>query len=219
MNFILIQRDVKLALQAKGDWLLGLSFFAIFLALAVIALGGDSAILQRLAPAVVWLALLMSAMLSFGQIFQSDYDDGTLAQLILFRGRVTEIVLSKFASYILIALLPLWIATPLAGLMLNLSAETLAGLMLAILFGIPAIAAYGVFSSALTVSRGAGGVLIILVCAPFLIPVLIFGISAVEIYPVQGLWSAPFKALFGLSLIGCIIAIPAASAAIRTGFE
>jgi len=218
VNFDMIKREIILAARSGGDWMMGIIFFALFLAMSVIALGNNSASLSALAPALVWLAFLMSALLSFGHIFSGDYTDGTLAQSLMFRGNVLEIVISKFIAYIITALMPLWLAIPIAALLFNLSTDVIAGLMLAVLIGIPAIAAYGIFASALTMGRGSG-VLIVLICTPFLIPVLIFGTNAVEVYTLQGLWSAPYKALFGLSLIGCAVAIPAASAAIKTSFE
>lgn len=219
MNFDLIKRDIILAFRTRGEWLMGIIFFTLFLAMSVIAVGSDTRILNPLAPALVWLAFLMSALLSFGQIFAEDYSDGTLSQTLIFRGSFTEVVISKLFAYMATALLPLWLAIPLAGLLFNLPAHMISGLMLAVLFGMPAIGAYGVFASALTVSKGASGVLIVLISVPFLIPILIFGISAVEIYSVEGLLSAPYKALLGLGLIGCAISIPAASAAIKTSFE
>ncbi len=219
MQIDIIKRDLLLATRSKGDWVMGVIFFAVFLALAVIALGNDSALLRQIAPAIVWLAFLMSALLSFGQIFTQDYEDGTLAQILIFQQSPLKIVSAKFIAYIITALMPLWFAIPLAGLMFNLTIDVIAGLMLSVLIGLPAIAAYGIFASALTVVKGASGVLIVLICAPFLMPVLIFGISAVDIYTVEGLWSAPYKALFGLSLIACATALPAASASIKTGFE
>lgn len=219
MNFDLIKRDIILAFRTRGDWLMGIMFFTLFLAMSVIALGSHTHTLEPLAPALVWLAFSMSALLSFGQIFAEDYADGTLAQTLIFNGNFFEIVLSKLVAYIATALLPLWLAIPIAGLFFDLPATMISGLMLAVLLGMPAIGAYGIFASALTVSKGASGVLIVLICVPFLIPILIFGISAAEIYSVEGLMSAPYKALLGLSLIGCAIAIPAASASIKTSFE
>lgn len=219
MNSALITRDVRLALRSGGAWLLGIAFFAVFMAMSVIALGGDTTLLKRFSPSLIWLAFLLSALLSYGQIFESDYTDGTLAQTFILTGRPFVLVTSKAVSFALTALAPLLLAIPIAGIMMGLTFTTLGPLLLSLLLAIPAICAYGTFASALTVTRGASGFLIVLITAPFLIPVLIFGISAVEGYQMDGLSAPSFKALLGLSLIGLSVGLPATVAALKTIFD
>ena len=54
---------------------------------------------------------------------------------------------------------------------------------------------------------------------PFLIPLLIFGLGAVESYPANGLAAIEFRALIGLSFIAIAVGIPAATAALNANLE
>lgn len=215
----LIRRDLLLAFRSGGAWLLGIIFFALFLTFCVIAVGADKDTLRPLAPALIWLAVMFSAMLAFGDIFARDMEDGTLEQLLLSPMGGMRIVIAKAISFSTLSILPMLLALPIAAVMLGLSTQALAGLALSIAFATPAIASYGALSSALMSRRGGGGFLIILISAPFLIPVLIFGLSAVDSFALSGIMALEFQALAGLSLIGCAIGLPAASAAITANLE
>jgi len=214
----LIGRDISLALRSASDWVLGIAFFTLFLSLCVLATGTGQ-ILTSLAPAFIWLAFLLSALLSFSHIFTADFSDGSLAQIYLFSQDMLSITLSKTIAFAIIALGPLWVSLPIAGLAFGLEGTQIIGLMASLLIAAPAISAYGVFASALTVSRGSGGFLIFLITVPFLIPVFIFGISATEGFVNSGFTATPFKALLGLSLIALAIGLPAATVALKTNFE
>lgn len=215
----LIRRDLRLALRSGGAWLLGIIFFALFLTVCVIAMGGNRDRLAEIGPAVIWLSVLFSALLSFQDIFGRDMADGTLEQLRLSPLSGVRIAASKACSFAILSVLPILLALPLAAVMLGLSTAVTAGLALSVIFATPAIAAYGTMASAVMSRRGGGGFLIILISAPFLIPVLIFGLSAVDSYARSGIMAIEFQALLGLSLIGCAVALPAAAAAITANLE
>lgn len=214
----LIMRDLRLALRSGGSWLLGAVFFALFLSLCAVALGGDLTQMRPLAPALIWLSVLFSALLSFQDLFQQDLTDGTLEHLRLSRPGSSEIISAKAISLLLISLGPIALALPLLGLMLGLSVDLIVGTSLSLLIAAPAIAAYGVMSSAL-LARRSGGFLIILISAPLLVPVLIFGIAAAAAFPERGIMAFEFRALLGISLIACAVGLPAASAAISAHLE
>jgi len=214
----IILRDIKLAFRSGSDWLLGMIFFILFLSLCVIAIGTGQT-LTTLAPALIWLAFLLSALLSFHHIFTGDYTDGSLAQLYLFTQNMLGIVISKTLSFAIIALLPIFIVIPISAIMLGIDTQLITGLMASLLIALPAISIYGVLASALTVARGSGGFLIFLITMPFLVPVFIFGVSAPASFVTDGLLATPFKALAGLSLIALAIGLPAASAALKTTYE
>ena len=214
----IILRDIKLAFRSGSDWLLGMLFFILFLSLCVIAIGTGQT-LKSLAAALIWLAFLLSALLSFPHIFADDYADGSLVQLYLFTQNMTGIVISKTLSFAITALLPIMLVLPIAAIMLGIDARLIAGLLISLLIALPAISIYGVFASALTVARGSGGFLIFLITVPFLVPVFIFGVNAPESFVTDGLFATPIKALPGLSLIAIAIGLPAASAALMTNYE
>lgn len=211
----LVMRDMILTLRTGAAWLMGLVFFSLFLTLCALALGGAQGLASEFMSSLIWLALILSATLSFAQIFEQDYMDGTLEQISLTGISYMTLCIAKTLSFALAALLPLWCAIPLAALVFDISAPDLGRILVATALALPAIAAYGVFASAITVTRRMSGIWLILISLPFLIPVLIFGISAVN---ADGFHVA-LRALAGLSLISCAIGLPAAASALKTAYE
>ena len=215
----LIKRDIRLAWRSGGAWLLGVIFFALFVTFCVIAAGADREQLDAFGPAYIWLALLFATLLSFSDIFSADLEDGTLEQLILSGLSPLAVTASKWTAFIILTIGPVFLLLPIVSIMLGLSVPRIAGLALSVVFAAPALAAYGVMAGALMARRGKGGFLIILISAPFLIPVLIFGLAAVDSYTRFGIGAYEFRALAGLSLIGMAIGLPAASAALSANIE
>jgi len=219
MIWAIIKRDLTLALRSGGAWLYGLFFFVIFIALTAIALGGSLNLMRPLAPAIIWLAIIFSAVLSFPSIFQSDFQDGNLAQFKLSGVSLIGICTAKAISFATLSILPLLLAALLAALLFDMSGPTLAGTLLSVAMAIPALAIYGVLASAILAGRQGGGFLIVLITTPFLIPLLIFGIEAVESYTITGLLAPELRVLIGLSLIAIAVGLPAASAALKANLE
>ncbi|MDA8708386.1 heme exporter protein CcmB [Hellea sp.] len=215
----LIKRDLVLALRSGGAWLYGLFFFAVFIALSAIALGGSFNLMRPIAPALIWLAVIFSAMLSFHSIFQEDYCDGNLAQLKLSGAGGLILCTAKAISFTLLSILPLIIATPLAALVFDMTSQTVMATVLSLILASPALAIYGVLSSAILAGRRGGGFLIVLITTPFLIPLLIFGIEAIEGYSAHGLAALEFRILVGLSFIAIAVGLPAAAAALNAHLE
>jgi len=214
-----IRRDLILALRSGGAWLYGLFFFTVFIALSAIALGGSFNVMRPLAPALIWLAVIFSAMLSFHTIFQDDYNDGTLAQLKLSGVGLLTLCTSKAISFALLSIFPLIIAAPLAALVFDMTSQTILAMVLSLLFASPALAVYGVLSSAILAGRRGGSFLIVLITTPFLIPLLIFGLEAIEGYSANGLAALEFRILVGLSFIAIAVGLPAAAAALNAHLE
>ncbi len=215
----LIRRDITLIARSPAVWLLGLIFFALFLTLCAIALGGDARFMRPLSPALIWLAVLFSLLLAFNMLFQSDLDDGALEQLVLSGVGTISIVLSRAAAFFVCIFVPLLIAVPLAGIAFTIPAIKITGLMFSLIFAAPALVAYGIMTAAIMAGRPEGSFLSVLITAPLIIPALIFGVAAVDSYAAHGLWGLEFQALAGISLIACAIGFPAAAAAISSNLE
>jgi len=215
----LIKRDLLLALRSGGTWAHGLVFFAVFLALCAIALGGETSVIRPLAPALIWLALVLSLLFSFEQLFAGDVEDGSLEQIRLSGLPLTHYVSGKCIVHWLLTVVPLLAALPIAGLFYNLSMATSAGLFFTILIASPALIIYGAFSGACLTGYKGGGVLLVLLTTPLLIPVLMFAIEGVLSYEKAGLGAMEFQALSGLSLIALAIGIPASAAALGATME
>lgn len=215
----LIMRDMKLALRSSGAWLHGVLFLLIFALLSAVALGGDKSVLSGLAPALLWLAVILSMLLSFEHGLTTDARDGTLEQLYLSPLSLPAIATAKLISQWALTVLPLLVAAPAVAYGFGMDAGGLKGLMLALLLGTPALLVYGLFASACLLSYRSGGILLIILTVPLMIPTLIFGISAVDSFAGGGILSAPFQALAGISLLSVGLGIPAIAAALKTHLE
>ncbi len=215
----IIRRDVTLALRSGGAWLYGVFFFAVFITLSAIALGGSLNIMRPFAPAFIWLAVIFSALLSFPAVFQDDFEDGNLAQFKISGISLISLCTAKTLSFAIISIAPLLIATPIAALVFDMPSNTLIATGLSLLLGAPALTVYGVLSGAILAGRRGGGFLIVLITTPFLIPLIIFGLEAVSGYAQDGFGALEFRVLIGLSLIAIAIGIPAAAAALKANLE
>lgn len=212
----LLKRDIILTARSRSIWLTGIAFFVAFLTLCAIALGGDLSVLRPLAPALIWLAVLLSVLLSFNSMFKDDLDSGQLEQLVLSGLGTLSITLSKMMAYAICITLPLIIAALLAGIGFNLSVQTNAAIMISLFFAAPGLSAYAVFTSALLTGQRNSGLVALLITTPFVIPIIIFAIAAVEAYPSLGIGAPAFQALLGVSLVGCALAIPASASILST---
>jgi len=215
----IIRRDVTLALRSGGAWLYGLFFFAVFVSLSAIALGGSFNVIRPFAPALIWLAVIFAALLSFPAIFRDDFEDGNLKQFKISGVSLITLSIAKALSFALISIVPLIIAAPIAALVFDMPSKSLLATLVSLILAIPALTVYGVLSSAILAGRGGGSFLIVLITTPFLIPLVIFGLEAVEGYEQNGLAALEFRVLIGLSLIAIAIGIPAAAAALKANLE
>lgn len=215
----IIKRDMTLAFRSGGAWLYGLIFFAVFIALCAIALGGSLNVMRPFAPALIWLAVIFSAMLSFPAIFRSDYDDGTLAQFKLSGISLLSLCTAKAISFTLLSILPLIIATPISALFFDLEPIAVTAIVIALLLAAPALSCYGTAAAAILAGRQSGGFLVVLMTMPFIVPLLIFGVGAVPSYEAQGFKALELRVLIGLSLIGISVGLPAAAAALKAQLE
>jgi len=215
----LLLRDIRIALRSGGAWLMGLVFFAVFLSLSAIALGGEFKTLRPLAPALIWLAMIFSLLFSFEHLFADDAQDGSLEHIKLSGMSMISYVLAKVCAHWILSVLPLILALPLAALLFDLPMPLLGGLFVSMVVASPALVCYGAFSGACLVGFKGGGFLLVLLTIPLLIPVVIFAVSGTAQFPDVGLLALEFRALAGISLIASAICIPAAAAALNVIME
>lgn len=172
-------RDLTLAMRHKTEILTTLFFFLIVISLFPLGVGIEKSLLQKMAPGVAWIAALLASMLALERLFASDYEDGTLEQMLLSPQPLFIIVLAKVFAHWLLTGLPLVLIAPLVGLQYHLSADTITMMMLALLLGTPVLSLLGAIGAALTLGLRGGGVLISLLVLPLYIPVLIYGAGVV----------------------------------------
>ncbi len=207
--------DLRLAWRRGADTLMVVGFFVLAALLFGFGLGGDPALLTRAAPGLIWVTALLAAMLALERIFAVDFEDGSLDALILSETPFELIVLAKAAAHWITTGLPLIVAAPVLGVMLHLPAAGFGPLMAALALGTPTLTLVGAVGAALTLGARRAGVLISLLVLPLYIPVLIFGVAAVDA-AIGGIDAgARLMALAGFFLAALALAPFAAAAAIR----
>ena len=176
----LVQRDLLLALRRRTEVLTGLFFMVIVASLFPLAIGPEMDFLRRMAPGILWIGALLSSLLSLPRLFEADYLDGTLEQLVLLSSNLALNVGAKMTSHWLLSGLPLVVLAPLLGLQFDLSADLALSLMLTLLMGTPILTSLGAIGAALTLGVRGGSVLLSLLVLPLMTPVLVFGAGALE---------------------------------------
>ena len=217
--FILIARDLRLAMCRQADIAAVLFFFIIVVSLFPLGIGPEPEQLRKLAPGVLWVAALLATMLSLPRLFADDHRDGTLEQLALAPHPLGLVVLGKVIAHWLVSGLPLTLLAPLLGLQFDLGSDALWMLTLSLLIGTPALSGIGAIGAALTLGVRGGGVLVSLLILPLYIPVLIFGASAVEAV-VTGTTAQAHLSLLGALTLGSVFFAPwPTAAALRIALE
>ncbi|MBD3763706.1 MAG: heme exporter protein CcmB [Rhodobacterales bacterium] len=215
----LLVRDLRLAMRAGGGFGLGLAFFLLVAVLVPLGVGPQGATLARIAPGILWVGALLSCLLSLDRIFALDWEDGTLDLLATAPVPLEGVVAVKALAHWLVTGLPLTLAAPVLGLLLNLPAAGYGALVASLALGTPALSAIGAFGAALTVGLKRGGLLLSLLVLPLYIPTLVFGAEAVS-RAATGM--APGTALILLAAItaGSLAILPfAAAAALRVNLR
>lgn len=208
----LLLRDLRLALRAGGGFGLGLAFFLIVVVLVPFGVGPEADILRRIAPGMLWVAALLAALLSLDRMFALDFEDGALDLLATSPIPGEGVVLVKAMVHWLTTGLPLTIAAPLLGVVLNLDPRGYLWLFIALALGTPALSLIGAFGAALTVGLKRGGLLLSLIVLPLYVPTLIFGAEAAR-RGAEGLSpTTPLLLLAGITLM-CLAILPFAAAA------
>ena len=175
----LLKRDLLLAFRNPGDYATPVIFFLVSTTLFSFAAGTDNQLLKAIGPGVIWVAALLASMLSLDGIFRSDFEDGTLEQMLLAPAPMSLLVLAKIIAHWLSTGLPLIAASPLLGILMNLDSFSIAILVVTIALSTPVFSLVGAFGASLVVTQKKAGVLLSLLTLPLCIPVLIYSVSAV----------------------------------------
>jgi len=195
----LIRREALLAARRPSDVLCALMFFLVVGALFPLALPPDAALLKALGPGVLWVAALLSMMVSQYRLFEADLAQGCLEQWLLVPGGATCVVVAKVVGHWLFSGLPLVLVGPLLAVQYGLSGPAIGALALGLLLGTPTLSLLGALGASLTLGLR-GHVLLVLLVLPLCVPTLIFGSSAVQAVE-QGLDASPHVCLLVASLL------------------
>lgn len=212
----LFLREWRIARRVGGSGAMGVVFFLTLVTIVPFAVGPDPNLLARIGPAILWIAALLASLLAFDRLFQADAEDGSLDQFHLSHAPLELAVLAKCAAHWTTAGLPLALASPLFGLMLQQDGAALLGVVASLLAGTPALTLIGAIGAAATVTLRRGGLLMALLVLPLAIPVLIFGVSASNAAAGGTVpFLTPFSILCAISLIALALCPFAAAAALR----
>ncbi len=212
-------RDIRLSLRAGGGAMTGVLFFLAVIAIMPFAVGPDLNLLSRIGPAILWIGALLASLLGLDRLFQADREDGSLDLLILARDRhmLALTVLVKCLAHWTASVLPLVVAAPLFGLLLNMEPLGIAATALTLLVGTPAVTFIGAVGAAVAVGLPRGGVLVSVLVLPLAIPALIFGVSAsYAAVNDPDPFLPPFLILAALTLFLAVIGPIAAALALRS---
>jgi heme exporter protein B len=216
----LLLRDVRLAVRLGGGAFIGVLFFLIVVTLVPFAVGPDLALLARIGPAMLWLGALLATLLGLDRLLASDHEDGSLDLLLMGRMPLELALAMKAFAHWLTTGVPLVLAAPVLGILLNLDPISTAAVAITLLAGTPALTFIGLIGAALTVALRRGGLLLAILILPLNIPVLIFGVAAssaatVGTVPFRG----PLLILCALSLMSLVLGPVAAAIALRQGLD
>ncbi len=210
-----MQRDLRLAFRRRSELANPLVFFIVVISLFPFAFGANSELIQRLSGGMIWIAALLSATLSLDSIFRSDFEDGSLDDLILANSPLTLLVFAKIVSHWLIAGVPLLIMSVVTGKLLALPGDSLMALALTLVIGTPILSLLGAVMVGLTVGLRNAGMLLSLILLPLYMPVLIFSVVAIDNAHSGLPYVAELYFLAGLFVLALTLCPVTAAAAIK----
>lgn len=208
----IVTRELALALRGGGDVLTLVLFFIITGAIVPFAVGPDRALLATIAPGIIWIAAFLAMLLGLDRLFRPDHEDGTLILLRHADLPLSAIIAAKVIAHWLLTALPLILASPILAVLLAMDFSAFWRMVLSLLLGTPALAAFGAIGAAVTVAIRRGGLIAPILIAPLSVPVLIFGTGAIT--ATQS--NAALLFLAALSLMALALAPFAAALAISS---
>ncbi len=213
--FAVIRRDLILAFRRRAEIANPLFFFILVVTLFPLGVGANPKLLQAMAPGVIWVSALLAVMLSLDSLFRSDFDDGSLEQMLLSPHPLTILVLGKIIAHWLVTGLPLLVVAPLLAIFLGLPEQALGTLLITLVLATPVLSLIGSIGVSLTVGLRRGGMIISLLVLPLYVPVLIFASNAVEMAGNGLAVDAQINILVAIFFMSAVLAPLPAAAALR----
>ncbi len=217
--FCIIWRDLQLYSRRRGEWVMPLLFFVMVISLFPMALGVEPHLLARLAPAIIWVAVVLALLMSLDNVFKSDYQQGALEQFVLSPYPLSLLILGKSIAHWIAIGLPLLLLAPLFSVLLNLPFAGVGVLWVTLLLGIPTLSLIGSIGAALTVGLQQGGLLLAILVLPFMVPIVIFAASGVAAAGNGAPFYSELLLLAALLLLTLALGPVAISFALRVSIE
>lgn len=207
----IFKRDLALGLRNLSELLSPIMFFLIIISLFPLGIGPDPQILKKISPGIIWVAALLATISVMDRLFRSDFEDGSLEQLMLSGAPLSILMLAKIAAHWCLTGLPLIIISPILGLMMLLTPQASLGLALILLFGTPIMSLLGAMGVSLTIGLRRASLLLSIIVLPLYIPVLIFGTQALTAL-INGHDFYGYLAIFTAMNLVCLVVCPLISA-------
>lgn len=215
----LLKRDLLIAFRRRSEVIHPLIFFIMVVSLFPLAIGDDKVLLQKIAPAIIWVTALLATMLSLDNLFRSDFEDGSLEQMTLLQAPLSFLVTAKITAHWIITGLPLILITPVLAMLLYLPTDIVSTLVLTLLVGTPTLSLIGAVAIALTVALRQGGVILSLLVLPLYIPVLIFATLALQNVEQGFSAEAQLAMMFAILLLAITLSPFAIAAALKVSLN
>ncbi len=192
MNIYLkaLKRDLRIAIRNSSSILNPLLFFIISVSLFPLAISPEATTLAQIAAGIIWVASMLSVLLSLNALFYHDFENGVLEQMVISHHSLPLLILSKITAHWILTGIPIILLSPLLGLLLFLDGDGIWMLMITLLLATPSLSLIGAIGASLIVGIKNSGMLLSLLILPLYIPILIFASSAVS------------QAQFGLEITG-----------------
>jgi heme exporter protein B len=214
-----LQRDLVLAFRRPGEWLQPLAFFVMVTVLFPLALDPEPAVLRLVAPAALWVTLLLTSLLALDFLYREDARDGTLEQYVLSGQPFTALLLAKTTTHWLLTGLPVVLAGPLAAVSLGAAPAAMPGVLAALLLGSVSLSLIGSIGAGLTLGVRRGGALLSLLVLPLVMPILVFGARATQLAIAGEPAAGALYLLAAMGVLAATLAPLAAAAAVRISME
>jgi heme exporter protein B len=216
----IVGQTVRLSLRAGGGAVVALIFFLAVVTVIPFGVGPDLRLLARIGPAILWIAALLASLLGLDRLFGADREDGSLDLVVVSGEPLAVYALGRAVGHWLVTGLPIVVAAPALGLLLNLEPLAMGAVALTLLVGTPALTLIGAVGAALTAGLPRGGLLIAVLVLPLTVPVLIFGVSAtLGALSDPEPFLSPFLLLSAGALAALALAPFAAAAALKLALE
>ncbi len=211
--------DMRSALRYPADMLSGLSFFIMITTLVPLGLGSDQEELARIAPAIIWISVMLASLPQMDRLFSRHAKDGVLEQMLVSPAPMTMLMLAKIIAAWIIIILPLVLAAPLLGLMFGLPANLLAAMLGFLAMGGLCLVLIGSMAAALVLGSRQSGIFTAIIVLPLSMPVLIFGVAGISAMQTGGEMTGHMMLLAALTLVLVVLSPPVTAAAIRFSEE
>lgn len=178
-------------------------FFLMVLFIFPLTLKPEMVLMRTIAPGLIWMAMLLSLLLSAERLFQQDYEHGVIEQWLVSGHSLQGILGAKIAAHWFFNILPVLVLCPVIAILFSFSPWETGVLVMSLLCGTPALLFLCALAAAFGVGVNQKGALMALILFPLTLPLLIFGSGTLNI-AMQGL---PVNGYLALLLAMSVLAV------------